>query len=270
MEAIEQTWEIERLDAADRRRIALALESAGVRVEPPLQRVSRGERLTLSLEQASAGAGAGAGAGAFEPEPEPEPSPEPERPAPEPEPEPEPEWPAPEAEPEPPPAEPEPSGGPASVRATARTAALGASAAIALMVAGSLAPWAKDMFVTDNGLDRDGALVIGAAVVAAIVLLRYARAARLGRPSRLPILSAGARSAAAGVARRRLPRAGGRRARGTGVGPLHGVRGLGPARDGLDGAAGPALAAGAAPPLHELNAQVRLAVPEFTFIPAGL
>jgi hypothetical protein len=39
------------------------------------------------------------------------------------------------------------------------------------MVIGSLGPWAKDVFVTDYGLDRNGALVIAAAVLAALVLL---------------------------------------------------------------------------------------------------
>lgn len=64
------------------------------------------------------------------------------------------------------------------------------------MVIGSLGPWAKDIFVTDYGLDRDGALVIAAAGLAALVLALHARR---GRPSRLPILAAGLGALAIGI-----------------------------------------------------------------------
>lgn len=68
--------------------------------------------------------------------------------------------------------------------------------AIGLMVVGSLGPWAKDIFVTDYGLDRDGALVIAAAALAALVLAVHARRAR---PSRLPILAAVLGAVALGI-----------------------------------------------------------------------
>jgi hypothetical protein len=78
-----------------------------------------------------------------------------------------------------------------------RTARLGLAAiAVGLMVVGSLGPWARDIFVTDYGLDRDGALVIAAAGLAAIVLALHARR---GRPARLPILAAALGALAIGV-----------------------------------------------------------------------
>jgi len=68
--------------------------------------------------------------------------------------------------------------------------------AIGLMVAGSLGPWAKDIFVTDYGLDRDGALVMGAAGLAALVLALHARH---GRQSSLPIVAAALGALAIGI-----------------------------------------------------------------------
>lgn len=47
--ALEQTWDLPRLDAGDRRRIARALDDVGIVVDPPLGRVSTGDSLTLSL-----------------------------------------------------------------------------------------------------------------------------------------------------------------------------------------------------------------------------
>lgn len=52
LDALEQTWGIDRLQSADRRRIADALDRVGVDVDPPLQRVSRSERLSLSVREA--------------------------------------------------------------------------------------------------------------------------------------------------------------------------------------------------------------------------
>ena len=68
--------------------------------------------------------------------------------------------------------------------------------AVGLMVVGSIGPWAEDVFVTDYGLDRNGALVIGAAGLAALVLALHARRAR---PSRLPVVAAALGAAAVGI-----------------------------------------------------------------------
>ncbi len=64
------------------------------------------------------------------------------------------------------------------------------------MVVGSLGPWAQDVFVTDYGLDRDGALVIGLAGLAALVLALHARRARF---SLLPVVAAALGAVAVGV-----------------------------------------------------------------------
>ena len=78
-----------------------------------------------------------------------------------------------------------------------RAAPLGlAAVAVGLMVIGSLGPWAKDVFVTDYGLDRDGALVIAAGGLAALVLGLHARRAR---PSRLPVVAAALGAVAVGI-----------------------------------------------------------------------
>ena len=71
-----------------------------------------------------------------------------------------------------------------------------AALAVGLMVVGSVGPWAGDVFATDYGLDRDGALVIGAAALAALVLALHNR---LGRPSPLPIVAAALGALAVGV-----------------------------------------------------------------------
>lgn len=141
--ALEQTWDLPRLDAGDRRRIARALDDAGVVVDPPLGRVSTGDRLTLSLRP--------------EPEPPPHPAAAPVRP---------------------------------------RVASLGlAAAALGLMVIGALGPWAKNVFVTDYGLDRDGALVLATGAIAAIALALYVRR---GTP-RLPMVTAALGALAMGI-----------------------------------------------------------------------
>ncbi|MEK6229288.1 MAG: hypothetical protein AABM31_08210 [Actinomycetota bacterium] len=148
IDAIEQTWELDTLTASDRRRIGRALEEAGVICEPPLRRAGRRDKLHLSLVPEAEAAEREKVA-----EPESEPVAEPE----------------PIAEPEP-----EPRHGQAP--AGDGTAALKlAPLAIALMVAGSLGPWAKSIFVVDYGLDRAGVLVIALAAVAGLLLLAHAR-----------------------------------------------------------------------------------------------
>lgn len=141
--ALEQTWDLPRLDAGHRRRIARALEDVGVVVNPPLRRVSKGDELTLSLRP--------------EPEPPPQPAAAPVRPP---------------------------------------VASLGlTAAALGLMVMGALGPWAKNIFVTDYGLDRDGPLVLATAAIAAIALAVHARR---GMP-RLPMVTAALGALAIGI-----------------------------------------------------------------------
>lgn len=161
--ALEQTWGLPRLDAGDRRRIARALEAVGVVVDPPLGRVSKGDELRLSLR----------------PEPEPEPVvAQPELVAP-----------VPEHEPEPPPQ-------PAAAPVRPRVASLGlAAAGLGLMVMGALGPWAKNIFVTDYGLDRDGPLVLATAAIAAVALAVHVRR---GTP-RLPMVTAALGALAIGI-----------------------------------------------------------------------
>ncbi len=65
-DAFAQTWGLDRLEVSDRRRIAAALDRAGVDIDPPLQRASHSEKVMLSIRE-------------VEPEPAPEPDPEPAR-----------------------------------------------------------------------------------------------------------------------------------------------------------------------------------------------
>lgn len=60
-------------------------------------------------------------------------------------------------------------------------------AALALMVVGSLGPWAENILVTDYGVDRAGYVVMALALVAGLLILLHARAARR---SPLPLLAA--------------------------------------------------------------------------------
>jgi len=60
-------------------------------------------------------------------------------------------------------------------------------AALALMVVGSLGPWAESILVTDYGIDRAGYVVMAVALVAGLVVLLHAR---VGRRSPLPLLAA--------------------------------------------------------------------------------
>jgi len=154
IDAIEETWELDTLTASDRRRIGRALQQAGVICEPPLRRAGRRDKLHLSLvPEAEAAERTEEGDRAKEAEPEPAPAAEPSR---------------------------EPA---ADGKAALRLAPL----AIALMVAGSLGPWAKNIFVVDYGLDRAGVVVIALAAAAGLLLLAHARSAG-GTP--LPLAAA--------------------------------------------------------------------------------
>jgi len=161
IDAIEQTWELETLTASDRRRIGRALEQAGVVCEPPLRRAGRRDKLHLSL--AAETSATELAEPVVEPEPEPEPKPALVE-APEP---------APRREQAP----------PGDGRAALRLAPL----AIALMVVGSVGPWAKNIFVVDYGLDRAGLLVIVLAAIAGLLLLAHTRG---GGRAPLPLAAA--------------------------------------------------------------------------------
>ncbi len=180
LEAFEQTWGIERLSARDRREIPAALARVGVRVEPSLDRISRRDKVLLSLEEAPGA----------EPEPgrrtrlwsgaapEPAATPEPPRP----------ERTGPVAA-EPVAAEPTPESEAAPV-APATDGARAAvprplwilGAGVGLMIVGSLGPWGKAIFVTDYGLDRHGAIVMVAAIVIAALLALHLRRPRRSWP----------------------------------------------------------------------------------------
>lgn len=201
LEDFKRTWGVERLGARDRREISAALARVGIRMEPPLNRVSRGGTVLLTIEApARAAPRARAARPATVPleAPEPkyaDPQPEPirhgrrgriwtgpsEAPAPEP---------SARQRPQPPERNhPEPAGAAAPAGRIARTsqAAWVLLAGVGLMVLGSLGPWAKAVFVTESGLDRNGALVIVAALVVAVVLgFRLHR----GHGSRLALVSA--------------------------------------------------------------------------------
>lgn len=225
LEAFERTWGVERLGGRDRREIPLALARVGVRVEPSLERISRRDKVLLSLE-APPGEEV-AEAEVTEPEyfdPESEtagPPREPEGAERRPdhaEPEPQradlgPEHAAPEPGPaaldRPKPAEPDrpgsaepgrpepPDAAPAGGIARVPGAGWALLASVGLMVVGSLGPWAKAVFVTEYGLDRNGALVIVAALVIAAVLGFHLY--RGGRGSRLPLLNVAVAAVAAAI-----------------------------------------------------------------------
>jgi len=59
--------------------------------------------------------------------------------------------------------------------------------ALALMIFGSLGPWAKNIFVTDYGIDRAGYLILAISTVSGLLLVLHART---GKRSPLPLLAA--------------------------------------------------------------------------------
>lgn len=287
LEALEQTWGIDSLGASDRRRIAEALDRAGVEIDPPLRRATRSEKVTLSVRgpepkrttapaptpgasqapapptaRGRAGRRARALLARAEP-PAKSPPPVPTSPARE------------EAlradaareqaravrgrerrereeaaaqaraevertraeeearageqagadaqrkrataeaeyqrdrkrararaaeqapaTPEPARAEPEPDADEAPAEPVPRRTAGLIGAGVALMVLGSLGPWAKAVFVTDYGIDRSGLVVIAAAVFAGAALFLHLRR---GRDSWLPLLTAAAGAFAAAL-----------------------------------------------------------------------
>lgn len=171
LDAIAATWRLDHVEAADRRRIATALETAGVVVEPPISRAGAREKLRLSVaEQAPARAPAPAGDA---PPPAGVTSPEPARESPES---------ATRGDSTPPQGvkSPEPAG-------KRPLAARLAPVAIGLMVLGALGPWSKAVFVTDYGTERAGWAVLAVAVVAAVLLLVHASR---GYRSAMPLLVA--------------------------------------------------------------------------------
>ena len=249
LEAFERTWGVERLGGRDRREIPLALARVGVRVEPSLERISRRDKVLLSLEAPPGEEVAEAEVTEpeyFDPESETagpprelegaerrpdhaEPEPQrtdlgPEHAAPpaepgtrrrrgriwtdDPEGAPRPE-PGPAALDRPKPAEPyrpgsaepgrsePPDAAPAGGIARVPRAGWALLASVGLMIVGSLGPWAKAVFVTEYGLDRNGALVIVAALVIAAVLGFHLY--RGGRGSRLPLLSVAVAAVAAAI-----------------------------------------------------------------------
>lgn len=166
LDAIAETWRLDHLGGADRRRIGTALEAAGVLVEPPLARAGARDKLRLRVvEPAASDLTPPAGVN----------SPEPEREAPEP------------AERAPERDERTPEPGKRAEPARPPLAARLAPVAIALMVLGALGPWSKAVFVTDYGTDRAGWAVLAVAAVATGLLIVHARR---GRRSIMPLLVA--------------------------------------------------------------------------------
>jgi len=55
------------------------------------------------------------------------------------------------------------------------------------MVFGSFGPWAKDITVTDYGIDRSGYVVLAIALIAGLLLAAHAA---IGKRSPLPLLAA--------------------------------------------------------------------------------
>lgn len=189
LDAITETWSLEHLSAADRRRIATALEDAGVVVEPPLARAGARDKLQLSVAAPAPPPAGDSAPPTVAKAPLPDEA-EAETPPPATTPEPE----EPEAEtPEPAkgsrPAEPAkaPTSDERLEPPKAPLAARLAPLAIAVMVIGALGPWSKAVFVTDYGTDRAGWVVLAVAAVAAVLLIVHASR---GRRSPVPLIVA--------------------------------------------------------------------------------
>ncbi len=189
MGALAQSWELESLEDADRRAIAGALREAGVAVDPPLESAEGTDRLSLRVAEA-AGAAASHPVGLTPPiGVKPTEKSEPAFPA---------------------PATGDSSPDTETARAPYHSEARRAEPAnrsrsdtepgpglalamrlvpiaLALMVFGSLGPWARDVFVTDYGIDRSGYAILAITLVAGLLLALHARR---GRRSLLPLAAA--------------------------------------------------------------------------------
>ncbi len=190
MGALAQSWRLASLEDADRREIAAALREAGVVVDPPLETADAGDKLALRVADP-----AGDAVAAGDVAPAGEVSPGPEAQAVDPTEGGEPAKTEPEIELEPPPglepdaprrARREWSGTPGPRRELALAMRL-VPVALALMVLGSLGPWARDIFVTDYGIDRAGYVILAIALAAGLLLALHARR---GRRSPLPLAAA--------------------------------------------------------------------------------
>ncbi len=192
MGALAQSWRLESLTEDDRREIAAALREAGVVVDPALESADADDKLALRVADP---AGDAAPAGVPSPGPESQSvgstaqmavnlteTGEPAKTAP-------------EIEVEPPPglepdaprrARRERSGNPAPRSEPALAMRL-VPVALALMVLGSLGPWARDIFVTDYGIDRAGYVILAIALAAGLLLAIHARR---GTRSPLPLAAA--------------------------------------------------------------------------------
>jgi hypothetical protein len=192
MGALAQSWSLESLEGADRREIAAALREAGVVVDPPLETADSEDKLALRVADP---AGEATPAGEASPGPESDSVGLTAHMAVNPTEEGEPAKTAPEIELEPPPglepdapkrARREQSGKPGARREVPLAMRL-VPVALALMVFGSLGPWARDIFVTDYGIDRDGYVILAIALATGLLLAVHARG---GKRSPLPLAAA--------------------------------------------------------------------------------
>jgi len=192
MGALAQSWRLESLEGADRREIAAALREAGVVVDPPLETADAEDKLALRVADP---AGDADPAGEASPGPESHSVGSTAHMAVNPTEKGEPAKAAPKIELEPPPglepdaperARRERSGQPGPPRELPLAMRL-VPLALALMVLGSLGPWARDIFVTDYGIDRAGYVILAIALAAGLLLALHARR---GRRSPLPLAAA--------------------------------------------------------------------------------
>lgn len=192
MGALAQSWRLESLGEDDRREIAAALREAGVVVDPALETADAEDKLALRVADP---AGDVAATGEASPGPESHSVGSTAHMAVDPTEGGKPATTAPEIELEPPPglepdaperARRERSGQPGPPRDLALAMRL-VPLALALMVLGSLGPWARDIFVTDYGIDRAGYVILAIALAAGLLLALHARR---GRRSPLPLAAA--------------------------------------------------------------------------------